>query len=71
VFLVDENTDRALLHAALEDAWRTRVRDGTSSASSSSEARLAGVGTNDGTDVTGLLRLLFAGPGERRAAHLP
>ena len=68
VFLFDENTDHAFLHAALEDAWRARPRDGASA--SAAEVRLARVGSRAGEGVTGLLRLLFAGP-ERRPLVLP
>jgi hypothetical protein len=65
VFLLDETTDGALLKQTLRDAW-VRVRaESPNRSSSAPEARLLRVGSQRASDVRGLLKLLFAGPGER------
>jgi hypothetical protein len=66
VFLIDDNTDRAFLLQALQQAWGARAAR-AQSPTPAPEARLARVGDNEGADVRGLLDLLFASPG--RAAH--
>ena len=69
VFLFDENTDRAFLLRTLEDAWRAHDRP-SQRPLPPPEARLARVGENTSSEVRGLLKLLFAEGGERRAAVL-
>ncbi len=69
VFLFDDNTDRTFLMRTLHDAWQAHDRRLPLS-SPAPEARLARVGENESGSVNGLLKLLFAEGGERRAADL-
>lgn len=59
VFLFDEHTDRTFLLRTLQQAWHGHER-GLQHPMRAPEARLARVGENNGAEVRGLLRLLFA-----------
>ena len=71
VFLLDDTTDRAFLERALQDACRQARVDSPNRRTAAPEARLLRVAAQQTADVRGLLKLLFAGPAQRRADPVP